>query len=374
MWVSPQAAHQRLVDLTHHTAIPAYLDHVNRYTFAASSHVFIGEVPVLGHKRSQQWQFVDREVQEAAKRLVGLGIDPGDLVDAALGSGEVGSWRSRVASWVGQAILVHAPDDRALPQGFSGQHLPADFIRRTIASTRPLPLLTWSGRTWLIPRAYAALLDRAEKAEASLTAQTAVCSGCGTRAQTDQWRSSSASGFVVLCPPCAAKAARPYTGHLRGRQYTKAFAKQSRADAFLCRMCPEPRRALYWDHCHPHGLFRGPLCVKCNNAEGGPGFIDRPKAVGHLLQCTQCFTQRTVPPQHHADVVRRMFDFTPHVACVHEPSSWSWLCVQEDGSVLARFQCYQHQSALEWFVTVPAEEVRLLVSRFVDDAISSGML
>ncbi|MFE5593325.1 endonuclease domain-containing protein [Streptomyces sp. NPDC056549] len=369
MWVSPQAAHQRLVDLTHHTAIPAYLDHVNRSTFAAASHVFIGEVPVQGHKRNQQWRFVDREVQKAAKRLAELGVDTGDLVDAGLDCGERRSWRSRVASWVDQAILVHGPDDRTLPEGFTGQRLPEEFVRRTIASTRPLSLLTWSGQVWLIPRGYAALLDRAAQAEADLSAQAAVCGGCGTHAQTEQWRSSSASGFVVLCPSCAAKTARPYTGHLRGRRYTKAFAKQSRADAFLCQMCPEPRRALYWDHCHSHGLFRGPLCVTCNNAEGGPGFLNRTGSVGHLLQCTQCFAQRTLPPQHHADVVRHLFDFTPHTTCTHE-RSWTWSRVQDDGSVLIQFQCYQHEPALQWSVTAPAEEVRLLVSRFVDDAIS----
>ncbi|MFI9588327.1 hypothetical protein ACIHCQ_42595 [Streptomyces sp. NPDC052236] len=31
---------------------------------------------------------------------------------------------------------------------------------QNIASTRPLRLLTWSGQTWLLPRAYTELLDR----------------------------------------------------------------------------------------------------------------------------------------------------------------------------------------------------------------------
>lgn len=84
MWLSLQAAHQRLADLTHHTAVPAYLDHVNRYTFAAASHVLIGDTAVPGYKYRQQWRFLDRDIQKAGKRLAGLAIDPGDLVDAGL--------------------------------------------------------------------------------------------------------------------------------------------------------------------------------------------------------------------------------------------------------------------------------------------------
>ncbi|MFJ6523552.1 endonuclease domain-containing protein [Streptomyces filamentosus] len=360
-----------MIDLTHHTPVPAYLDHVNRSTFAAASHVLIGEVPVLGYKRSQQWMFLDRDIQEAGKRLAGLGVDLDDLTDAGLDSCERHTWRSRVRSWVGEAAYVHALGEEALPRGFSGRDLPASFTRRTIASTRPLPLLTWSGQEWLIPRAYAALLDQAEKAEADLASQPTLCTGCGTPSETERWRTSSAAGFVVLCPACSAKAARPYKGHLRGRLYTKAFAKQSRADAFLCAMCPEPRRALYWDHCHSHGLFRGPLCVTCNNAESGPGFLNRDGAVDHLLQCTACSSQRTLPPQHHADVVSHLFDFGPHMACTHGPS-WRGFYVQEDHAVLARFVCYRHEPALEWSVLVSADDVGALVRRFVDDATGSA--
>ncbi|UFQ13559.1 endonuclease VII domain-containing protein [Streptomyces huasconensis] len=376
MWLSLQAAHQRLADLTHHTAVPAYLDHVNRYTFSATSHVLIGDMAVPGYKYRQQWRFLDRDIQKSGKRLAGLEIDPGDLVDAGLEASEPHTWRSRVWQWISQATyeseLPRMQGPGVLSKNFTGQQLPEAFTQRTIASTRPLPLMVWSGKEWLVPRAYAAVLDRAEEVEAGLAAQDDVCSGCGTPAGSKQWRSSSASGFVVLCPSCAAQAARPYTGHLRGRQYTKAFAKRSPAEAFLCRMCPEPRRALYWDHCHSHGLFRGPLCVKCNNSEGTRGFIDRPGAVDHLLQCTDCRAQRTLPLQHHADIVRCLAVFEPHAACTHE-LSWRWFYVEDDGSVLARFQCYQHQPELVWSVTVPSDEVKLLVRQFIDEVIGPGL-
>ncbi|RZD92214.1 endonuclease domain-containing protein [Streptomyces albidoflavus] len=376
MWLSLQSAHQRLADLTHHTAVPAYLDHVNRYTFAASGHVLIGDAAVHGYKHRQRWRFLDRDIQKAARQLAELRIDAGDLVDACLASSELGTWRSRVSNWISEALydlaLGKPGGDTALIEGAAGEQLPEAVTRRTIASTRPLPLMAWSGSVWLIPRAYAALLDRSEETEARLVEQDEVCSGCGAPANREQWRSSSATGFVALCPPCAAESSRPYTGHLRGRQYTKAFAKRSRADAFLCQMCPEPRRALYWDHCHVHELFRGPLCVRCNNAEGGSGFIDRPKAVEYLLQCTGCRAQRTLPPQHHADVVRRLFEFEPPEACAHEVS-WRWFHVEDDGSVVARFRCYQHQPALDWAVTVEADDVGILVRRFLEKELESDL-
>jgi len=376
MWLSLQTAHQRLADLTHHTTVPGYLDHVNRYTFAAASHVLIGDTAVPGYKHRQQWRFLDRDIQKSGQRLAGLRVDPGDLVDTGLEDSGSHTWRSRVRQWISQATyeseLPQVQGPGVLPEGFTGQQLPEAFTRRTIASTRPLPLMVWSGKEWLVPRAYAAVLDRAEEVEAGLAAQDDVCSGCGAPAGREQWRSSSTAGFVVLCPSCAARASRPYTGHLRGRPYTKGFAKRSPAEVFLCRMCPEPRRALYWDHCHSHDLFRGPLCVKCNNSEGTRGFIDRPGGIEHLLQCTHCRAQRTLPLQHHADIVRRLAVFEPHAACTHE-LSWRWFHVEDGGSVVARFRCYQHQPELAWSVTVPSDEVKLLVRLFVDEAIGSGL-
>ncbi|MCM1950407.1 endonuclease VII domain-containing protein [Streptomyces sp. G2] len=348
---------------------------MNRYTFTDTEHVLIGDVPVRGYKHNQQWRFVDLDVQKAGRRLAGLRIDPGDLVDATLDSGEPRSWRSLVDQWTSRGLyeagLAQEPGTK-LPEGFSGQQLPDNITRRTVASTRPLPLMVWSGTVWLIPRAYAALLDRADEAAAGLMQRDEVCSGCGTAAGCEQWRSSSAAGYVVLCPSCAAQASRPYQGHLQGRRYTKAFSRRSPAAAFLCQTCPEPRRALYWDHCHVHELFRGPLCVKCNNAEGGSGFIDRPGAVEHLLRCTGCRTERTLPPQHHGNIVRQLSSFEPLGACDHE-RSWRWSYVQDDGSVLTRFYCYLHPQTLEWSIIVPAEEVGRLVRRFVDAALGSGL-
>ncbi|MGW1278855.1 endonuclease domain-containing protein [Streptomyces tsukubensis] len=376
MWLSPQAAHQRLADLTHHTAVPAYLDHVNRYTFAAASHVLVGDLAVPCYKHRQRWRFLDRDIQEVGRRLAGLRVGPGELIDACLDFNESRTWRASVGRWISEGLyeskLAQPPGNAVLPQGFTGRQLPESVTRQTIASTRPLPLMTWSGKVWLIPRTYAALLDRAEVVEAGLVKQGEVCSGCGAPADREQWRSSSAAGFIVLCPPCAAQVSRSYTGHLRGRRYAKSFPNYSPADDFLCKMCPEPRRALYWDHCHVHELIRGPLCVQCNNAEGGAGFIDRPGAVEHLLQCTGCRTQRTLPSQHHADVVRRLSSFKPHKACTHELSR-QWFRVQDDGSVLALFCCNRHQPDLDWSVTVGAEEVRALVRRFVDEALDSGL-
>nr|WP_232107623.1 endonuclease domain-containing protein [Streptomyces gossypiisoli] len=144
----------------------------------------------------------------------------------------------------------------------------------------------------------------------------------------------------------------------------------ARADAFSCRLCPELRQAFYWDHCHDHGFVRGPLCPRCNTSEGGPGFLKRPGSVEHLLQCNGCRRKRTVPRQHHPDIVRGAYVLAPHPSCTHQPST-CWGAVEEDGSVRFQLSCWQHTPVLEWERFIPADEVRHLVKEFVDKALEA---
>lgn len=58
---------------------------------------------------------------------------------------------------------------------------------------------------------------------------------------------------------------------LRGWRYTKDLGRTMPAWWFSCGLCGEP--AVSWDHCHAHGIVRGPLCNWCN-AELMP-IIDR---------------------------------------------------------------------------------------------------
>ncbi|WP_399142883.1 endonuclease domain-containing protein [Streptomyces sp. NBUA17] len=154
-----------------------------------------------------------------------------------------------------------------------------------------------------------------------------------------------------------------------GRRYT-SLPVYARAEGFLCRLCPVPRPALYWDHCHEHGLVRGPVCASCNAYEGGgTRFLDRPGAMRHLLQCEGCLQDRTVPPRHQPDIVLRTFVFAPHGACPRPPDR-AFGTVEADGSVRFRLSCWQHPAQQAWDQIVPASQVRELVQAFVDAAVT----
>ncbi|WP_327350291.1 endonuclease domain-containing protein [Streptomyces sp. NBC_01304] len=373
MLITPGEACRLLSEATEGCDVPCDLGRPSRYDFAASPYVLIGDVVVPGRKHKQRWWLDDRDVRKAGERLAGLELDPEDLVNVSqMPDGEGHAWRSRVSDWVFQATWAHKQNSGQEPSaGITADRLSERYSRRTIACTRPLPLLTWSGTQWLVPRGYAVLLDRTDVLSAEVAQQTLLCSGCGARDEGKQWRSSSAKGFITLCPSCSTTVARPYKGHLQGRLYAAAFAKRSPADAFLCWMCSDPRRALYWDHCHAHGFIRGPLCVRCNNAEGGPRFIEQPRAVEHLLQCTGCHGDRTLPPHHHADVVRKVAAFEPHDSCGQAPSN-TWGCTQEDGSVEFQLVCHRHSDGADhrWVQTVPAAQVASIIRDFVGKAIN----
>ncbi|MFE6813550.1 hypothetical protein [Streptomyces sp. NPDC057675] len=47
--------------------------------------------------------------------------------------------------------------------------------------------------------------------------------------------------------------------------------------------------------------------------------------------------------------------------------------MRDDGSALVQFQCTEHELAVDWSVTVSVVEVRRLVSRLVNDAVSLGL-
>ncbi|WP_406428999.1 endonuclease domain-containing protein [Streptomyces sp. NBC_00147] len=145
------------------------------------------------------------------------------------------------------------------------------------------------------------MLTRAETTASDLTVNAAACTRYG--AHGDWPRSSTSSGFVTLCPACAQANYQVYSGHLAGVLYA-SLSPKTRADAYLCCLCTQPRRAYYWDHCHKpgHGKVRGPLCAGCNTLEGGGWhYLQHPEAVPHLLNCTDCRRKNTLParpPRH----------------------------------------------------------------------------
>ncbi|UKY55050.1 endonuclease VII domain-containing protein [Streptomyces inhibens] len=166
---------------------------------------------------------------------------------------------------------------------------------QNIAGTKPRPLLSWSGEHWLLPRAYADLLDRWERLEDDLTNQARICSGCRTQGPRWAWRTPTANGYITLCPTCSGAAYQTYRGHLRGVPY-ESLPRTMRADDYLCRLCGQSR-AFTWDHCHDHGYVRGPLCASCNTFEGkGVRFLLREGSVhersSYWSRAASCSTTR----------------------------------------------------------------------------------
>ncbi|MGW0313999.1 endonuclease domain-containing protein [Streptomyces flavidovirens] len=390
MLITPETATRLLQDLTGTGPVPAAPRGLNRYHFQVHGNVLIGDVPVRGYKFKQRWRLDEREIRRAGQQLAGLAIDHADLVNARLGPLQPGhgpeGWRARIRDWMDRTAYRETrehgcacgtwpcareqPNDDGLPCGLTWDRFEQRCGKRTIASTRPLPLLSWSGQHWTLPRAYVALLDRSESLAQQLADKAARCSGCDAEGDPWQWRTSSAVGFQTLCPSCSSTAARPYRDHLRGVVHA-ALGKGSRADAFLCRLCPTPRRALYWDHCHEHGFLRGPVCASCNAYEGGGWeFIRRRGGVQHLLQCTGCRRQRTLPSRHHPDAVRGLLPLSPHESC-GEPAEVRHARVEDGGAVRFTLGCHRHEPLALWEQVVPAPLVTDLVRRFVERALAS---
>ena len=385
--ISIDYARRLLLECTAQCPVPIAPDWLSRYTFQAGDYVIVGDTTVRGYKYNNRWRLDEREVRAAAAHLVSLPVGLDDPVDAELPmDGDHSSWRSRIRSWLDDAAYRHQsrhgctctgrqPCDRVRPNGdglgcaMSRAEAEQFLGRRALAATLPWPLLAWSGTAWTLPRGYAALLDRADALAARCVTTSGACSRCRTVGQAGQLRTASPAGYVTLCPACATDVARPYRDHLRGRRYT-SLPVYARAEGFLCRLCPVPRPALYWDHCHEHGLVRGPVCASCNAYEGGGArFLDRPGAMRHLLQCEGCLQDRTVPPRHQPDIVLRTFVFAPHGACPRPPDR-AFGTVEADGSVRFRLSCWQHPAQQAWDQVVPASQVRELVQAFVDAAVT----
>ncbi|MER8073176.1 endonuclease domain-containing protein [Streptomyces sp. NPDC094034] len=385
--ISPEYANRLLAELTEGCLVPAAPASLSRYAFQISNHVLIGDIAVRGHKYKNRWRLDERDIRKAGERLASLPVDPDDLVDARLPSAVHGrSWRSQIVRWFddiaykdqstnGCSCEGQQPCSRVRPNrhglgcGATFEQVKERYGQWPIACTSPLPLLTWSGSAWMVPRAYAALLDRADRIAAECVEQAARCGRCGTGGDVWKWRTSSNAGYTTLCPSCITAIARPYKDHLRGRLYA-SLPKNAQPEMFLCRLCTSPRQAMYWDHCHEHGFVRGPLCASCNTYEGGGHrFIDRPGAMEHLLRCKGCHRERTVPARHHPEILIRAGAIEPHGPCTRQPHGYGR--VQEDGSVILHLTCWDHPLSRRWEVTVPAPRVQSLVRAFVEQALKA---
>ncbi|MBZ6478125.1 endonuclease domain-containing protein [Streptomyces griseocarneus] len=198
-------------------------------------------------------------------------------------------------------------------------------------------MLVWTADTWLIPRTLAHILDQWQEAEAALKATTHPCSGCGAPDKSSSWRTSTTNGWKVLCPACSAASLRHYRQELKGIAHSRVREHGPRAREYLCAVCRTPRPATDWDHCHEHGLIRGPLCGSCNTKEGqGKEFLALPDSVPHLLRCDGCRAQRTLPPHHRLAALRRHL----HLQWGAQGCDWPMhMCVAIDESGGSGYEC-----------------------------------
>ncbi|MFI0088250.1 endonuclease domain-containing protein [Streptomyces bobili] len=111
----------------------------------------------------------------------------------------------------------------------------------------------------MIPRTLACILDQRDERESGLQAAEQHCDGCGALSPDGSWRTPTATGWRIICPACAASSLRRYRRELQGAASLRVREHGPSAANFLCVVCETARPATDWDHCHAHGLIRGPL-------------------------------------------------------------------------------------------------------------------
>ncbi|MFE6520849.1 endonuclease domain-containing protein [Streptomyces sp. NPDC057794] len=369
-------------------------------------HVVVGDVTLRLYKHKGLWQYDERDVRRAARVLTAVTVDHDDLVEVVLpgqrwreessaddedARGRV-DWRRQIAGWMyHEAWSKERTRDRpytepsewarigenGLPGGLTWEELVTarngSGSSSTIAGTYPLGLLTRGEDRWWLPRAYADLLDRWEVVDEELLERARLCSRCGARGpRWGGWRTPTKTGYVTMCPPCSGAEFTAYIGHLRGVPYGQMRVRKLRADDYLCRLC-QSSRASVWDHCHGHDLVRGPVCASCNTLEGKgiPELLLRREAVvAHLLECSRCREERTLPLRFCSAVAAfHLAAEARHASCPVQPH------VRHQGTTpsghVFELSCYRHWTK-RWRVEVLAAEARELVRVFVDQALATG--
>jgi hypothetical protein len=149
-------------------------------------------------------------------------------------------------------------------------------------------------------------------------------------------------------------------------------ARKLRADHYLCRLCMTSRASV-WDHCHEHDLVRGPVCASCNTFEGKgvpSHLIRREEVVEHLLECSRCHDERTLPSRFHAAVVGLHLEAEErHASCPVAPRAR-----QRDttahGHVFDLY-CDRHRTK-KWRKEVSAVDALALVHAYVDQVLTAS--
>ncbi|MFH9677330.1 hypothetical protein ACH4L5_34355 [Streptomyces sp. NPDC017405] len=257
--------------------------------------------------------------------------------------------RGQIAGWMyHEALSKELARDRPYTEcsewarigenGLPGELTWKEFVSvrtaSTIAGTYPLELFTRGEGRWWLPRAYADLLDRWEVLEERLLERARLCSRCGARGPrwSGGWRTPTKTGYVTMCPPCSGAEFTAYTGHLRG-----------------------------------------PVCASCNTFEGKgipELLLRREEVVAHLLECSRCRGERTLPPRFHAAVAGFHLEAEArHASCPVQPHV-RHRDTTTSGHVFDLY-CDRHWTK-RWRVEVSAAQARELVRVFVDQGLPAG--
>lgn len=385
--LTQKAAAWYLADATRACPIPLACERFRRKDRAPHDFVFFGHVPVRAYKSARQWRFVPEAVLRAGRTVAELPWDPEDLVCLERAQQDARrtedfthtGWRTetqRVVDRAGASYGCRCHPPQAAAQQPRHTH-PDCLLRRyqdyTIACTLPVRALVWADAAWMIPRTLACILDQRDERESGLQAAEQHCDGCGALSPDGSWRTPTAIGWRIICPACAVSRLRRYRRELQGAAYVRVREHGPSAANFLCVVCETARPATDWDHCHAHGLIRGPLCGSCNTMEGqGKEFLARPGSLQHLLQCDDCRTERSLPPHHRLAALRR------HLHLVWGAQDCDWLLhmhvtVEEtDGG----YDCTVHCSVSEYgiravrSVRLSHEEATHVLSRTVEEALA----
>ncbi|MDX2631808.1 endonuclease domain-containing protein [Streptomyces scabiei] len=408
--ISPKLARAFFADISAGSPVPLdpddllHMAHVRRH-----GHVVFGDIAVRCFKNRSKWTYDEREIRRAAQTFADFRLDVDDVVEVPLptyfdaadgddqGMGYRGqaAWRPQIASWLFWEARRKDQEGRPYEEwkdtwkrlganGLPGTLTWDEFVaarsgarhRQNIANTRPLDLMTCSGGTLFLPRAYSELLDRWEQVEEDLVGRARTCSRCTEQGpRWGAWRTQTPLGYITLCPPCSGATFQRYIGHLRGVLYDSRRMRGIRADDYLCRLCAETRAAA-WDHCHDHGYLRGPLCGSCNTFEGKSAprhFLeDKEGAALHLLECRGCLEARTLPGRYHVAIVQKHLETTERHRhrsrpCRRRP--WARHMDLAHGAHRFELECWPHSTTWTKGVTVP--DTLALVRDFVDQALAA---
>ncbi|MER6522613.1 endonuclease domain-containing protein [Streptomyces sp. NPDC001553] len=324
MLITPALARSTLADLIQNSALPFIPDVLLKTKWIRHhGHILIGDKALRAYKVKAQWRYDDRDIRRAGHELAAIDTDPEDLVEILVldrtrrldysQPPDPITWREVIANRIHHAAYIRALrtddslgidiiGDNGLPGGIPIDDVITHYATTSVGGLQPLRALTRHGTSWYLPRACADLLDRWQALELTLSDQARICSACKSQGpRYGGWRQPTSTGFDTLCPTCSATTYPPYEGQLRGTAYND-LRRALRADHYLCRLC-QTSRAFSWDHCHDHGLIRGPICASCNVFEGkGISFLKGEGSVQHLQECLGCRNQQTLPRRYRLDV------------------------------------------------------------------------